>query len=162
MAKLTEEKVMEMLNISSFKDFPKEKFKDFIALFPQMDPEIQMKALEQFPELISSAKDYLSVLKENTNEVLRSGEKISEMVCNACQKEIDCLNEMLNKEQLSREEKKDIFEAIFKIQQRLFEESDKHRRFADDLHKRTIEAGFATIVLAAVAIGVKAVGPRGL
>ena len=151
---------MEKLDIDSFKELPKEKFKDFIALFPQMDPELQKKALEQIPEFISSAKDYLTVLKENTFNSLSSEEKTTEAVIECCRMEIDALKEILKKDNITDDEKREILKAMNEIPNRLFEENARHRVFVDNLHKRSTEAGLATVALAAVAIGVKVVVPR--
>ena len=67
---------------------------------------------------------------------------------------------MAKREDLSPEERAYIMKAMIEIQQRIFEESCRHRSFVNELHKRAAEAGVASVAIAAVAIGVKVVVPR--
>ena len=80
MSNTTEKKVLKKLNINSFGELTGEKFREFMALFPEMDPELQKKALEQFPEFSSAVKSYLSDLRANTDNAIKSGERSMEMV----------------------------------------------------------------------------------
>ena len=160
MTKLTEEKVMEKLNISSFKDLPKERFKDLIALFPQMDPELQVKALEQFPEFISAAKEALSGIKENASEVLKSEDKGLENTYKNYEKAIDYLGGLLEKDRLSSEESMEVARMIVELTQKQSEEQAKHRAFEEGVQVRYLAGVLGAMSFVLAALGVKVVIPK--
>lgn len=160
MRKISEEKVLQQLNINSFRELSKEKFMDFISVLPDMDPEVQIKALEQFPEFISAAKEALSGMKENASEILRSEDKGLEGVTKSYEMAIDYLGGLLNKEGLSPEELMKIAHMIFDLTQKHGEALAEHRAFEEGVQNRYLTGVIATMALGVAALGVKVVVPR--
>ena len=160
MKKTTEEKALEQLGINRFRELSKGEFLDFLSGLSQMDPEVQIKALDQFPEFISSAKEYLSGMKETVSEALRSGEKGMEYACEGYMKTIDSVSELIERGDLTFEEKMEIAQKMIELNQKISEEADRHRRFVESVHTKSLEAGLAAVALGVVALGGKMVVSR--
>ena len=58
---LTEQQVLQALNIPDFRHLSKDKVISFASMLTDMEPEVAMKALEQFPEF---AKTILELAKD--------------------------------------------------------------------------------------------------
>ena len=160
MRKISEEKALQQLKINSFRELSKEKFMDFISVLQDLDPEVQMKALEQFPEFISTAKEALSGMKENALELLKSEDKGLECTSKSYEMAIDYLGGLLNKEGLSSEEKMEIAHMIFELAQKQGQNLAGHRAFEEGVQSRYLTGVLATMALGVAALGVKVVVPR--
>lgn len=160
MRKISEEKVLQQLNINSFRELSKEKFMDFISVLPDMDPEVQIKALEQFPEFIAAAKEALSGIKENASEILKSEDKGLESTYKSHEMAMEFLGELLKKEGLSSDELMEIARMIVDLTQKQSEEQARRRTFEEGVQTRYLTGVIASMALGVAALGVKVVVPR--
>ena len=67
----SEEAVLKILDIPDFRHLTKDKAIEFVSMIPQMDPEVAIKALEQFPQLKevwqkNTKKQWLKLLTQIT------------------------------------------------------------------------------------------------
>lgn len=102
---MTEREVLDVLGIENFRQMTKEKVVSFASMINEMDPEVAMKALEQFPEfaktIVALATDFKGILEHSVTTNI----ELAKASIAVCQSVIDCLSAQVTQVQ-SFEEKK--------------------------------------------------------
>ena len=112
---LSEEDVKHMLGIENFRQLDKKTTIEFISSISQMDPEVAVKALEQFPEL---GKIALGIAKENREALVaafEANDKSSAAALASIDSIIAALSKELDKDELTTEERKLIIDTLSKL-----------------------------------------------
>ena len=102
---------------------------EFVSMMSQMEPEVALKALEQFPNLARTAASWASDYKETMVKALDVNADESKHVLASLQATLDQLNSRLGRDDLSTEDLKVIVDGICGIQEmvlRLHEGNQKH------------------------------------
>ncbi|MFD1850775.1 hypothetical protein [Oceanobacillus bengalensis] len=112
---LTEQEVLQQLNIPDFRYITKDKVMTFATMLQNMDPEVAKKALEQFPEFakmtLEVLKDYKGIMEKTLDE-----NSVSSKQCYDIYNEVmDALKSCLAKDDLPFEEKKYYIEKMMEI-----------------------------------------------
>lgn len=68
----TEEAVLNEVGIPDFQSMRKKNFPKFMSIYNEINPDIVMKALEQFPEFMNSTKDMLTQYKKILSKSMKS------------------------------------------------------------------------------------------
>lgn len=112
---LTEQKVLDQLNIPNFRHITKDKVMTFASMLQNMEPEVAKKALEQFPEFakmtLEVMREYKSVLEKSLDANSASSQQCYEIYNTV----LDALKSCLDKEDLSFEEKKYYLDGMMEI-----------------------------------------------
>lgn len=129
MRQLSEKKVLKKLGIPDFRHLTKEKAITMLSMIPQMDPQVAMKALEQFPDLAKTAvelgRGYMGTIKEAIESENTSLKSVYDYL-NAI---VSFLENELQKENLTSEEKKYILDNIIEVAKLIRETHKDHQHF---------------------------------
>ncbi len=147
---LTEQKVLQKLNIQDFRHLTKDKVITMASMLDKMDPEVAKKALEQFPEFASTMKEILSDYKESLDKALESNDESVKSYYSSADAIIATLQEELKKENLSFDEKKYIIDKMIAVQKMKGEKDSENKRFIAAI------AGCGLLAVGVVAIGLQA------
>lgn len=139
----SEEYVLKKLGISDFRHLSKEKAMQFVSMLPQMDPEVAVKALEQFPQLkdaaLSMAKDYkeamIKAMDDDSNDV-----KTVFVTVNAI---IDSLQKELERENIDIQERHYIIDQMKEV----VEIQRKVRKDGQDFKLKVLGIGGGVVAL---------------
>lgn len=112
---LTEQKVLEKLNIDDFRHLTKDKIITMASMLDEMDPEVAKKALEQFPQFSNEVKEILTGYKDTLDKDLESNRESVQLYYDSCKTIIKALEKQLDKENLSFEERSYFY--IVKLEQ---------------------------------------------
>ena len=107
---VSEAEVKKALAINNFREVSKEKLVDFISLIPNMDKDVAVSVINQFPTYADYAKNMVSTLKDMCDGILAENNSSQMEVISAYRKILDELSELLKKDDLSPEERSDITE----------------------------------------------------
>ena len=148
---LSEEDVKRMLGIENFRQLDKKTTIEFISSISQMDPEVAVKALEQFPEL---GKISLEIAKENREALVAAFEannKSSAAALASIDSIINALTKELDKDELTAEERRLIIETLSKLADEI-----------NDIHKRNqkffqVNLAIFLSILSVITLGATAV-----
>ena len=151
--KLTETQVLKKLGIPDFRHLSKENVMSFASMIQDMEPEVAMKAIEQFPDFaktaISALSDYRSVL-----EKAFADDKESANQCFAIYNRImDALAKCLDRDNLSFEERQYYIEQMKEVAQMASQKDSEGKKF-----KWANLAALGTLVIAVIASAASLLG----
>ena len=139
---MSEAKVLKKLDITDFRHLTKDKVIKMVSMLDKMDPEVAKKALEQFPEFANTTKEMLSEYKESLDKGLESNNESVKAVYNTYSAIIVSLQNELENENLTFEQKKYIIEQMKDVAEKVDKKDTENKRFI---------AGMAT--LATIVVG---------
>lgn len=161
MALESEDDVKRALEIDSWRNLSREKVMRFAAMMPDMDKEVALKIVAQFPVFTRFALGALSFLEKATDSTHVSNNASQERVHEAYGEAREILRGELDQENLSPEERRFILEAIVRTADKESEKDTENKRFLDDLFKKSAVAAGAVIAAGLVFVGGKVMLERG-
>ncbi|MFE4051091.1 hypothetical protein [Streptomyces sp. YIM B13518] len=150
-----EDQIKQALGIDSWRNLSKEKMVRFVAMMPDMDTEVALKIVEQFPEFKDFALNVMDVINKSHESTLSANKESQEYVHLAFQDLRETLKRELDRGELTWEQRREILE---KMQEAVREEAQKdseNKHFLDGALKKVVMVGGA-----ALALGVAFVGGR--
>lgn len=153
---LTEEKVLKKLGISDFRALPREKVFTMASMLSQMEPEVAQKAIEQFPQFSETMKSMLNDYKAFLDKALEANDKSIMSCYNSCDTIIRTLQQELERENLSFEEKKYIIEQMIEVNNVKAAKDSENKRFLATMSAAGLFAIGGIAVLGASLLGAKA------
>jgi len=102
---LSEQKVLEKLNISDFNQITKENIKPFTKMYQQMDPDVATKALEQLPNFVNIINESLKIHKETIDNILVNNRDNMKSFNDLCEQLMTSLQNELNNDYITFEQK---------------------------------------------------------
>lgn len=155
---MTENEVKKKMKVKDFSDLTKNKALEFVKILGNMTSEIGIEALDSSKNVVNTIKDSLLEIKKSYDFALKSSSDSQKEINENHTKMIDSLISMLNKKDLSFEEKKYIIESYKEIQSMQNNKDSEHlkfkNKFASGVGKTAAAIGGA-IVGVAVAIKLK-------
>ena len=146
---LNEQKVLDKLGIDDFRHLSKEKVIEFVSLVPNMEPEVAIAAIEQFPEFSSVMKSIMIDYKQEIESALNQNDDTVKKYYNACDKILDSLDKLLDDTDLDLNEKMQIIDKMQEVQKMMDEKDSENKKFIRDV--LTI-AGVVIVTVAGTAI----------
>ena len=126
---LTEQKVLNKLDIEDFRHLTKDKVITMASMLDKMDPEVAQKALEQFPEFAKTTKEMLVEYMHKLDKELEENSESVQKCYDTYGAIIVSLQKELEKENLSFEEKKYIVEQMKKIADKVDKKDTENKKF---------------------------------
>lgn len=157
---LSEQQALEKLGVNSFREISKNNILDFMSTLPDMDREVAIKALEQFPEFSKCTISALSDYKEMLLSALENEKTGHESACEAYMITINSLKKLLETDNLSFNQKMKIAEKMNELGDKISKETDGHREWllsALDVAGKTC-LGF--ICVTGTLLGLKIIGTK--
>ncbi|GAA0346900.1 hypothetical protein NE235_10060 [Actinoallomurus spadix] len=150
-----EAEIMQALEIESWRNLSKDKMIRFAAMMPDMDTEVALKIVEQFPTFKEFARDTVDAMERAHESTLSANKQSQEYVHQALQEIRAILKGELDKDDLTWEQRKFIIERIQETGRMDFQKDSENKKFLDAVfNKALIGAGVA------IALGVAFVGGR--
>lgn len=151
----SEAEIMKVLEIDTWRNLSKDKILQFVALMPEMDKEVAIKVIEQFPEFRAFAMDALNVLETEHTSSLAANKESQAEVHHAYQEVRAILASELKRDDLTVEDRRIIIDMIMETANREFAKDSENKQFLDTLFGK---AALATGV--AIALGIVVLGGR--
>lgn len=148
---LSENQVLKKLNITSFGQLKKDDLIKMESMFDKMDPEVAKKAIEQFPEFASTMKEMISEYKLILDESVQHNDKSVDAFYISCDAIISSLQNLLEKEELTFEEKKYIIEKMVEVNKIKGDKDSENKKFLFAI------ASLGTVAVAAVSGGLASI-----
>lgn len=101
----TEEQVKDALQINSFREISKAKLMEFVSLIPNMDKDVALAIIGQFPTYSDCAKVMISELKSMCSNVIADNSDSRGAYVAAYNGILDSLHKELSRDDLSAEDR---------------------------------------------------------
>lgn len=149
----SEDELKKALEIDSWRNLSRDKMIRFAAMMPDMDTELALKIVEQFPEFKRFALEALDVMEKRHESTLSHNRKSQEDLHQTFQEVRAILKDELNKEDLSWDQRKYLIELIVETGNREFAKDSENKRFLDALFTKAAFVGVAAISLGIIFVG---------
>lgn len=148
MTALTEQQVLQQLDIPDFRHMSKDKVMTFVSMLSNMEPEVAEKAIEQFPQFTKMALEALEDYKHVLDQALDQNSANTKRCYDIYNDILSTLRSCVSQENIPFEQKKYYFEKMKEIAQMASEKDSENKAFI----WKIIEAA-AGVVLIALVIG---------
>lgn len=150
-----ENEIKKALEIESWRNLSKDKMIKFAAMMPDMDEEVAMKLIEQFPEFARFANEAIDTMEKEYNTTLNANKESQENVHRAFQEIREILKGELKQDELSFEEKKYIMDLIFETGRMEFEKDTENKSWLNGVFKNALVGVAGGVAMAVVFVGGK-------
>ena len=143
-----EEEVKKILKVDSLKNIKKDKIFELMHMANEIDKETYLSVIDQIPNFLEFAKEFT----ENANNIVQSSEKLSVKSKDMLNKISDELFNLLNKEDIDKDDKRYIYDLINKLIDTINECDKEDKKHLREMMKMTL--GFC-IAIAGTVFGIK-------
>lgn len=147
--------VKQALGIESWRNLSKDKMIRFAAMMPDMETEVALKVIEQFPVFKDFAVDVVDAMEKGHKATLSANLQSQEHVHQAFREIREILKGELDKEDLSWEERKYIIEQIQETGRQEFRKDSENKQFLDRVLKGVLVGAGGALVAGLVFVGAK-------
>ena len=152
---LDEQAVLDKLKIPDFRHLTKDNVMDLVTELHEIDPEVAMKILEQFPEFAKVMTEVLVDYRQQLDQILESDNKGDKEFIDTSNHEIEMLESLLS-DDLSFDQKMEIFDRVDGIREGIKEHLSEKRHFMMGLAKVGLVAIGTVITAVTTIVGVTA------
>ena len=151
---VSEEKVKKALKIDSFRNLSKDKIVEFVSLIPQMDKEVAISIINQFPNYTEYATNIVEQLRIECDHVLQSNDQSQLEAINGYKTLLDDFGEELKKDGKTFEERKYWAEKMVEVANCISTKDTEHKKFLLDVVRGVSFAVGGLAILGAAILGV--------
>ena len=151
----TQQDVLNALGIDSFRQLSKDKVMAFISLIPNMDKELSIECIKQFPTFVELATEAVNQLDKLCDAaIIMLGESQRESI-GAYKLVLNSLSELLKKDTLSMDERQWIIEQMVDIAGKIAAKDSEFKTVIDSIVKYGLCFAGAALFVGASILGIK-------
>lgn len=151
-----EGEIKQELGIESWRNLSKAKMIRFAMMMPDMDAELALKIVEQFPVFADFASGVVGAMKKMHKTTLFANKESQDRFHESCKQTRDMIQTELNQDGLSFEHKKYLLEQVMEILKLESQKDSENKQFLDAGLKKMLGFAMAAIALGVVVLGGKA------
>ena len=152
------DEVKNALKIDSFRNLSKDKIMEFVSLIPNMDKEVAIKIIEQYPAFAKLSESMVAQLNKMCDTALEKNEESQRLVIQAYKQILDELSNQLHMEDISKEEREKITKQMIEIADKISVKDTENKAFIDKMAKYSTGFAIGVVVLGAAILGVNIKG----
>lgn len=152
------DEVKNALKIDSFRNLSKDKIMEFVSLIPNMDKEVAIKIIEQYPAFAKLSESMVAQLNKMCDTALEKNEESQRLTIQAYKQILDELSNQLHMEDVSKEEREKITKQMIEIADKISVKDTENKAFIDKMAKYSTGFAIGVVVLGAAILGVNIKG----
>lgn len=149
----SEQELMQTLGIDSWRNLSKDKMMRFAAMMPDLDTEVALKIVEQFPTFKEFALDTVDEMEKAYSSALKANEQSQDHFYHVLRDIREVLKGELTNEELAWEERKWIIEQLQYQGDLAFRKDSENKRFLDTLLGKVALFGGGALTLGILYLG---------
>lgn len=157
---ISEESVKKALNIESFRNLSKDKIVEFISLIPNMDKDVAMSIINQFPAYAEMAGNMIAQLNAMCDSAIKEAGKSQKESIESYKLILSELGVLLQKDNISAEERALITDKMIIIADRISAKDTEHKEFLLSALKIGVPILGGALLLGATILGVNTRGTK--
>ena len=155
---MSEEAVKKALAINSFREVSKEKIVDFISMIPNMDKDVAISIINQFPVYTNFANNVIATLKDMCDGIIASGDVSQKEIMAMYRRVLDAFENNLKNDNCTPEERQEIRQVMILIIEQASKKDSEHKKWLVDLVKGVAPAVGMIIIGGLAVLGVNTKG----
>lgn len=155
---ITEEAVKESLQIDSFRNLSKDKIMQFASLIPNMDKDVAISIINQFPAYAESAISMIEQFKNMCDSTIEANTVSNGEAILAYKKVLEYLCEILKKDTITSDERQKITEQMIEVADKISEKDTENKEFLLGIIKTGASIVGGTLLFGAVILGANVKG----
>lgn len=152
----SEKEVKKALGISSFRNLSKEKIIEFVSFVPNIDKEVALGIINQFPNYVEVTKNIIGEYKSICNTLIEKLDESYKMCIESYQQLLNNLDYRIRNETLSFEEKQEITSQMFDVVIKIDNKQSEHNKFFVEIFSKSFQLLSGCIFVGAMVLGVNA------
>lgn len=156
----SEDEVKTALAIDSWRNLSKDKLLRFVAMMPDMDNEVAIKIIEQFPQFKEFALHALDAIEKEHQSTLGANAHGQDAFHKACQDIRDAIKGQLDKDGLTPKERRHLIECLMEIAKMEAAKDSENKQFLESLFDKVVIGVAAVAAFAVVFVGGKVLADR--
>ncbi|MEV1013207.1 hypothetical protein AB0I89_26685 [Micromonospora sp. NPDC049801] len=151
-----EDEVKRLLGITDWRGLSKEKFRQFVAMMPDMDKETRIKLIEQLPEVMRFAAEVVAGMTKVHDATLAANEGSQARVQQTWDEIRATISAQLDRDDLDTDGRVALADRLILIGDRQAEADARNKTYLDRWDsKRTLGLLAAAVILTTLAAGGK-------
>lgn len=150
---LNEQEIKQKLGIESFRNLSKDNVLRFAAMMPDIDTEVALKIIEQFPDFKEFALDAVDNVEKAHESTLASNDQSQNNVYTSLREIREILKGELGREDLSWEQRKFIIEQIQENARSVVQNDSENKKFLHSLFNTVGVVAVGTVMLGVAFVG---------
>jgi len=126
---LTEQKVLDKLEIEDFRHLTKDKVITMASMLDRMDPDVAKKALDQFPQFADTMKELVQDFQKTMENGLKANDESTKSCHASCDAIIAALLRELDCPELTFEQKLEVVNQLKELQQMKNDLDSRNKKF---------------------------------
>ena len=152
---MSENDVKSMLGISDFRSISKDQIIQFVSSMHNMDKEVAIKCIEQFPEFEKFSNNALQFLTDASNTIINDNKSSRKDVVLQNQQILDSLSKILEKEDISPEEQEFVINAMIDVANSTAAIHKNNNEFLKNIFSKLTTVAAVAITIGGALLGVK-------
>lgn len=152
--RITEKQLLRKLNIPDWRHMTKGKILQFVNNMSYLDPEVAKAALSQFPNFSELGIEIVKQLGNSLQSLITSKNQIDSRTFDSYERILDYLNNLLEKDYLSSQERQYVISSIVQVSNNIAEVNKSHNALINDTIKAVSNAASLALVIGGSILGV--------
>lgn len=157
----TEEQVKSSIGISDWRHLSKDNLMNFVSVLPNVDSEVAIRIIEQFPEFSKNSVEMLNIMKDVCNTALEDDKQSSIQSIEAYKQVLDELSAMLKREDLSNEDRKYFADKMIEVADKIGLKDTEGKAFKGKLLNTIGGVILGALIIGAGVLGAKYIDTNG-
>ncbi len=157
---LTADQVKEYLDIPDFRHLTKDKLIAFVSAIPDMDKEVAIKTIEQFPEFSGCAKVLVAHYETICGSILKENGSSVQAAMDGYRQVLNTLDAIAQSDEIAPDDKRFFAEKMVEVADKMASLDASNKNFLAGMTKYITWFVSGTLVICAGVLGVKVIGPK--
>lgn len=154
--------IKQALGIDSWRELSKDKMVRFYGMLPDMDKELALKVVEQFPSFKEFAQTAVESMETSHRSTLDSNERSGHHAHDAYRDVRTALKAELDRDDVTWEQRQWIIEQMQDTARQQFAKDSENKRFLDSALGKVVVGAGGAVAVALAALGGRIVEQRGI
>lgn len=155
---LTADQVKEYLNITDFRHMTRDKLIEFVSAIPNMDKEVAIKTIEQFPEFSGYAKVLVGHYEAMCKSILEKNGSSVQTVMGGYKQTLDVLGEITKADDLDQADRRFFAEKMVEVADKMADFDATNKSFLAGVTKYATWFAGGILLICAAVLGVRVRG----
>ena len=157
---LTADQVTQYLNITDFRHLSKDKLIEFVSAIPEMDKDVAIRIIEQFPEFTRCATSLVGHYETMCESIIRENGDSVGYVMEGYKQTLNTLGDLARDEKLDPADRRYFAEKMVDVADKMASFDTNNKGFLAGMTKYITWFVGGALLLGAAALGIKIKGTK--